>query len=59
MDKKTTGDKPCGLLGQENPITTIQSSKFYEVQPYLTISRHVYIPWGAGVQEMVEHALGR
>ncbi|MDH2052434.1 TRAP transporter substrate-binding protein [Achromobacter marplatensis] len=31
--------------GQENPITTIQSSKFYEVQPYLTISRHVYTPW--------------
>ena len=26
--------------GQENPITTIQSSKFYEVQPYLTITRH-------------------
>ena len=26
-------------------ITTIQSSKFYEVQPYLTISRHVYTPW--------------
>mgnify|MGYP002040387838 FL=1 len=31
--------------GQENPITTIQSSKFYEVQPHLTISRHVYTPW--------------
>ncbi|CAO3361901.1 TRAP transporter substrate-binding protein [Azospirillum sp. A26] len=31
--------------GQENPVTTIQSSKFYEVQKYLTISRHVYSPW--------------
>ncbi|MBO9354271.1 DctP family TRAP transporter solute-binding subunit [Bordetella petrii] len=31
--------------GQENPVTTIQSSKFYEVQPYLTITRHVYTPW--------------
>jgi len=31
--------------GQENPITTIQSSKFYEVQPFLTITRHVYTPW--------------
>lgn len=31
--------------GQENPINTIQSSKFYEVQKYLTISRHVYSPW--------------
>ena len=31
--------------GQENPVTTIQTSKFYEVQKYLTISRHVYSPW--------------
>lgn len=31
--------------GQENPITTIQSSKFYEVQPYLSVTRHVYTPW--------------
>ena len=31
--------------GQENPLTTIQTSKFYEVQPYLTISRHVYTPF--------------
>jgi tripartite ATP-independent transporter DctP family solute receptor len=31
--------------GQENPVTTIQSSKFYEVQPYLSMTRHVYTPW--------------
>jgi tripartite ATP-independent transporter DctP family solute receptor len=31
--------------GQENPVTTIQSSKFYEVQPYLSLTRHVYTPW--------------
>ncbi|MFP8967680.1 TRAP transporter substrate-binding protein [Pokkaliibacter sp. CJK22405] len=31
--------------GQENPVTTIQSSKFYEVQPYLSLTRHVYSPW--------------
>jgi TRAP-type transport system periplasmic protein len=31
--------------GQENPYTTILSSKFYEVQTYLTISNHVYSPW--------------
>jgi tripartite ATP-independent transporter DctP family solute receptor len=31
--------------GQENPVTTIESAKFYEVQKYLTISRHVYSPW--------------
>lgn len=31
--------------GQENPVTTIDSSKFYEVQKYLTMTRHVYSPW--------------
>lgn len=31
--------------GQENPLVLIQSSKFYEVQPYLTLSRHVYTPY--------------
>lgn len=31
--------------GQENPLSTIQTSKFYEVQPYLTISNHVYTPF--------------
>lgn len=31
--------------GQENPVTTIDSSKFYEVQKYLTLTRHVYSPW--------------
>lgn len=31
--------------GQENPYTTIVSSKFYEVQKYLTVTNHVYSPW--------------
>jgi TRAP-type C4-dicarboxylate transport system substrate-binding protein len=31
--------------GQENPYNTILSSKFYEVQKYLTITNHVYSPW--------------
>ena len=31
--------------GQENPITTIQSSKLYEVQKYLSLTKHVYSPW--------------
>jgi tripartite ATP-independent transporter DctP family solute receptor len=31
--------------GQENPVTTIASDKFYEVQKYLSITRHVYTPW--------------
>ena len=30
--------------GQENPIATIQSSKFAKVQKYLTVSAHVYDP---------------
>ena len=30
--------------GQENPIATIQSSKFNQVQKYLTLSGHVYDP---------------
>lgn len=31
--------------GQENPYSTIQSSKFYEVQTYLSQTHHVYSPW--------------
>ncbi|MBT9599142.1 MAG: TRAP transporter substrate-binding protein [Vitreoscilla sp.] len=30
--------------GQENPFTTIRSSKFAEVQKYLTVTRHIYNP---------------
>ena len=30
--------------GQENPIATIQSSKFYQVQKYLSLTAHVYDP---------------
>ncbi|MBL8669156.1 MAG: TRAP transporter substrate-binding protein [Alphaproteobacteria bacterium] len=28
--------------GEENPIATIHSAKFYEVQKYLTLTRHMY-----------------
>jgi tripartite ATP-independent transporter DctP family solute receptor len=31
--------------GQENPYNTILSSKFYEIQKYLTVTNHVYSPW--------------
>lgn len=31
--------------GQENPVNTIRSSRFYEVQKYLSLTRHVYSPW--------------
>ncbi|TKT76327.1 TRAP transporter substrate-binding protein [Aquamicrobium sp. LC103] len=30
--------------GQENPLTLIEASKFYEVQKYLTLTRHAYSP---------------
>ena len=33
-----------GQDGQENPIATIQASKFFQVQKYLTVSGHVYDP---------------
>ena len=31
--------------GEENPFAVIASSKFYEVQKYLTVTNHVYSPW--------------
>jgi TRAP-type transport system periplasmic protein len=31
--------------GQENPYNTILSSKFFEVQKFLTVTNHVYSPW--------------
>jgi TRAP-type transport system periplasmic protein len=30
--------------GQENPLPLIRASKFYEVQKYLTLTRHAYSP---------------
>lgn len=39
-----TGLQQGTVDGQENPITHIYMQKFYEVQKYLTISRHVYSP---------------
>jgi len=34
--------KTGAVDGQENPLPTILNSRFYEVQKYLTLSRHVY-----------------
>ncbi|GAA4726069.1 TRAP transporter substrate-binding protein [Brevibacillus fulvus] len=31
--------------GQENPLATILSNKYYEVQDYLSMTRHVYTPF--------------
>ena len=30
--------------GQENPIDTIYANKFYEVAPYVTMTKHIYAP---------------
>ena len=37
--------------GQENPVDTIQSLRFYEVAPYVTLTRHVYSPLPLTVSE--------
>jgi len=37
--------------GQENPIDTIYSQKFYEVAPILTLTEHVYSPIPMSISE--------
>jgi tripartite ATP-independent transporter DctP family solute receptor len=37
--------------GQENPIDTIHSNKFYEVAPNVTLTKHVYSPIPLAVSE--------
>ncbi|QHQ36308.1 TRAP transporter substrate-binding protein [Algicella marina] len=37
--------------GQENPVDTINSLRFYEVAPYVTLTRHVYSPLPLTVSE--------
>ena len=32
------------VAGQENPVDTIFSNKFYEVAPHVTLTQHVYSP---------------
>ena len=39
------------VAGQENPIDTIYSNKFYEVAPNVTLTRHVYSPIPLAVSE--------
>ena len=38
------GIEQGAVIGQENPIDTIYSQKFYEVAPYITLTRHSYNP---------------
>ena len=37
--------------GQENPVDTINSLRFYEVAPHITLTRHVYSPLPLAVSE--------
>lgn len=37
--------------GQENPVDTIKSLRFYEVAPHITLTRHVYSPLPLTVAE--------
>jgi TRAP-type transport system periplasmic protein len=39
------------VSGQENPIDTIASNKFYEVAPYVTLTNHVYSPTPLTISE--------
>ncbi len=39
------------VSGQENPIDTIYSNKFYEVAPHVTLTNHVYSPIPLAVSE--------
>ena len=39
------------VAGQENPIDTIYSNKFYEVAPNITLTRHVYSPIPMAISE--------
>ncbi len=39
--------------GQENPLGTINTSKFNEVQKYLSVTRHTYTPYVAVISKRV------
>lgn len=37
--------------GQENPLVSIVAMKFYEVQPYLTLSKHAYLGYVLSISQ--------
>jgi tripartite ATP-independent transporter DctP family solute receptor len=39
------------VSGQENPVDTIYSNKFYEVAPHVTLTNHVYSPLPLAMSE--------
>jgi TRAP-type C4-dicarboxylate transport system substrate-binding protein len=40
------------VIGQENPVDTIYSLRFYEVAPYITLTNHVYSPIPMTISEI-------
>lgn len=45
------------VWGQENPIDTIRSLRFYEVAPHITLTRHIYSPLPLAVSEQAWQSL--
>ncbi len=45
------------VQAQENPLITIYSSRFYEVQQHLTLSRHAYSAWVPMISKAVWESL--
>jgi tripartite ATP-independent transporter DctP family solute receptor len=39
------------VIGQENPVDTILSQRFFEVAPFITLTQHVYSPLPLAVAE--------
>jgi tripartite ATP-independent transporter DctP family solute receptor len=45
------------VVGQENPIDTIFSQRFYEVAPHITLTQHIYSPIPMSVSESTWQSL--
>jgi tripartite ATP-independent transporter DctP family solute receptor len=45
------------VIGQENPVDTIYSQRFYEVAPYITLTQHIYSPIPLAVSEITWQSL--
>lgn len=45
------------VIGQENPVDTIYSQRFYEVAPHITMTQHVYSPLPLAISEVTWNRL--
>lgn len=46
------------VIGQENPIDTIYSQRFFEVAPHITLTQHIYSPTPLMISEKTWAKLG-